>query len=174
MLQSAIRKLDLKMTASELERQVRVNREKDTSVLRIRVTASDPREAKVIAQTLAEEFLACVDELNKQEIKTTRTFLEEQLDQANKELLEAKKRLHVCKQATSSTVELKKLLLDCSEREKTYLDLARQVDDVRVQEKRQNKLGSLTLMGPPQDNRGRYGLIQWVRMKFGSLPDADH
>jgi uncharacterized protein involved in exopolysaccharide biosynthesis len=46
-------------------------------------------------------------------------------------------------------IKLNSLLLEAHAREQTYLTLARQVDEIRVQEKRQNKLGSLTLMGPP-------------------------
>jgi uncharacterized protein involved in exopolysaccharide biosynthesis len=46
-------------------------------------------------------------------------------------------------------IKLNSLLLESNAREQTYLSLARQVDEIRVQEKVQNKLGNLTLMGPP-------------------------
>lgn len=93
-LQAVIRKLELKMTVQELERNVSIGQESGTGILNVRVTASESREAKVLAQTLGEEFLAYIDELNKQEVKTTRTFLEEQFDQAKKDLLDVRRRLY--------------------------------------------------------------------------------
>ena len=93
-LQAVIRKLELQETVQDLESKVSINQETDTGILNVRVTASESREAKVIAQTLGEEFLAYIDELNKQEVKTTRTFLEEQFDQAKKELLDVRRRLY--------------------------------------------------------------------------------
>jgi capsular polysaccharide biosynthesis protein len=93
-LQNVIRKLDLKLNIQEMEGKINISQEGGTGILRISVTANESREAKVIAQTLGEEFLAYIDELNKQETKTARTFLEERLDQARKELLDAKRRLH--------------------------------------------------------------------------------
>ena len=196
-LQAVIRKLELRVTVQELEDRVSISQEDSTGILRVSVTASEPREAKVIAQTLGEEFLAYIDELNKQEVKTTRTFLEEQFDQARRDFLDAKKRLYEyehggspppeqlaqtakmseaekASRKTLQEIKLKSLLLECSFREKTYWNLARQVDEIRVQEKMQNKLGTLTLMGPPLVYRGHYTLLEWVRMKFGSSPDVDH
>ncbi|MCS6858949.1 MAG: hypothetical protein NZT92_01355 [Abditibacteriales bacterium] len=93
-LQAVIRKLELKTTVQELERQVSITQEGGTGILNVRVTATDQREAKVLAQTLGEEFLAYIDELNKQEVKTTRTFIEEQFDQAKKDLLDVRRRLY--------------------------------------------------------------------------------
>ncbi len=93
-LQAVIRKLELQETVQELERNVSISQEGGTGILNVRVTASEAREAKVIAQTLGEEFLAYIDELNKQEVKTTRTFLEEQFDQAKKDLLDVRRRLY--------------------------------------------------------------------------------
>lgn len=93
-LQAVIRKLELQMTVQELERNVSISQEGGTGILNVRVTASESREAKVLAQTLGEEFLAYIDELNKQEVKTTRTFLEEQFDQAKKDLLDIRRRLY--------------------------------------------------------------------------------
>lgn len=89
-LQSVIRKLDLPIAWEKLP--VEVGQEGDASILRIEVTADHPREAKVIAQTIGEEFLAYIDALNKQEVRMGPP-LEDHLEYARKELLDAKAKL---------------------------------------------------------------------------------
>jgi hypothetical protein len=46
-------------------------------------------------------------------------------------------------------IRLNNLILEAHAREQTYMNLSREVDAIRVAEKVQNKLGNLTLMGPP-------------------------
>lgn len=86
---------------TSLKSQVRAEQEGDTNIINITASSASPREATLIANTVAEVFRqASVEERNKK-VRETRKFIENQLELVGKRLHEAEENLRTFEEATN-------------------------------------------------------------------------
>lgn len=95
----ACKKLNLKISPSELQSKLTVNRVIDnqdgrqTNLLKLKVLMDEPEKAVIVANTLAESFCDFYDKVSHKEATENRKFLEEQLQEARRKLDLADERL---------------------------------------------------------------------------------
>lgn len=109
-LSQVIYRLNLDLTPAELAKKVTAQAPKDTTLLEISVSDSDPELAATIANTLVEVFVAHVDALAKGQIQLASRFLEEQLVAEQAKLEQATAELKAFLQQPRGTAELEQEL----------------------------------------------------------------
>lgn len=125
-LSQVIGQLHLDLTPEQLSQKVTAQVPKDTTLLEIAVTDSDPELAAAIANTVVEVFVAHVDRLTKGQIQLASRFLEEQLAAEQAKLQQATAELKEFLQQPRGTDELEREL-------NAKLDLITEYESQKVQ-----------------------------------------
>ncbi len=115
-------------------RQLKVESAADTSVLELVVLNEDPREAQQIAGTWADEYMAYSMELISGEIKGSRDFINEQFEEAQKNLLDIQRAID----AFDVNEQLELLQIELTEDRNQLQDHHRKISNLafELQEKR--------------------------------------
>ncbi len=87
-LQATINKLNLECNRRQLGAMVRTEQIKDTNLVRIIVSNKDPELAVKIANTIREEFLTHINQLNEQKLSRSLTTMQDKLLKDEEEALQ--------------------------------------------------------------------------------------
>ncbi|MDW7675418.1 MAG: GNVR domain-containing protein, partial [Bacillota bacterium] len=96
LLKTVIKKLELEeegYTVRGLSNMISASNVKDTNLIEVKVTNTDPSLAALIGNTLSEEFLKFISQKNKERMTQSIDMLQEQIGAVEKDLLEANKQL---------------------------------------------------------------------------------
>jgi capsular exopolysaccharide synthesis family protein len=85
--EAAIRKLDLRVSPTSLQRRTEVTAEGQTNIITVRVQDGDPQRAAKIANTIAEEYAVWVRNFSRARIEAAAQQVEAQLEEVRDELL---------------------------------------------------------------------------------------
>lgn len=100
------------MTATGLAQIIKTERARDTNLIEVTVTRTDPEEAALIANILTEEYLEFLSESSRRQASKSVEFLNEQLAVAEQELKEAQQQLEAFGSDARSVAFLRRELDD--------------------------------------------------------------
>jgi len=103
-----------RILVKNLRESIKIEPVRQTEAVRITVTAPDPQEAALIANTMAQEYYNLDLAFNRGEVIEMKTFIEEQLDDIEKQLLASEEALRQYQEKEGVFVldETAKILLD--------------------------------------------------------------
>lgn len=132
-LARVIKKLELEKrgyTPSALGGLVSASAVQDTNLISVRVAHPNPVLAQQIANTLSEEFLGFISQINEQQMGKSVEFLKKQAETANKELNNARTNLQLIQQDMAGAAVLEQAM---SAKNQELLEAQSQLIKVRVE-----------------------------------------
>lgn len=141
--ESTIKKLGLEMTPDALLDRVEVAGIGQTNVIAITVQASDPDDASLIANTMAEEYVDASRVRKRSAITEAADEVETRLKQAEEEILDIGRRIQASGKSEELTAEL-------SMATSTYATLAEKLETLRINEQLESGSGSIVQPAVPQ------------------------
>lgn len=134
--EAAIKKLDLGMSPEALLSDVNVTSVGQTNLISIRAQAGSPELAAQIANTMADEYVAASRERKRESIKAAADEVEQRLNVAREEILDAGRRI----QASGQSQELAAQLQIATG---TYTTLADKLEQLRINEQLETGSGAV-------------------------------
>lgn len=121
-----IRKLDLRTSPEQLSKRTEVTPEGQTNVITVRVRDEDPKQAVLVADTLAEEYSLWVRDFSRARIRAAATQVEAQLEESRDELVD------LGTDAGRSPTERERVALQIAGQD--YAGLSEQLRQLRIRE----------------------------------------
>ena len=137
--ENVIRKLGLKETPEDLLKEITVSAVGQTNIVTITTRAGDSRMASMIANAMADEFVAWSREYKRESIKAAADEVDQRLEQSKQELLDLGRRISLQGKSDELSAEL-------AIATGSYTTLAGQLEELRIQE--QLEVGSGRLVSP--------------------------
>lgn len=166
--ENTVRKLGLEMTTEELLDRVEVAAIGQTNVVRISATASDPKTAVRIANTMSEEYVAWSRSSKRESIKSASEEVQARLDDAREQILELGRRVSREGKSDELSAELQIAT-------GTYTTLAEKLEQLKINE--QLEIGSgrvvsvavedLTPIAPRPVRNAMLGLVVGLALGLG-------
>ena len=92
-LEDVIAKLNLKLTTDELAKKIDVTQMRDTQLIQLTVSDSDPQQAQKLATTLSESFIARVQSLQQERYASALKATQDKIDAANKQIADTQAKI---------------------------------------------------------------------------------
>ncbi len=134
--EATVKKLGLQQTPDRLLDRVSVAAVGQTNVIVIEATASTPEEARDIANTMAEEYVAASRDRKRASIRAAADEVELRLDQTREEILELGRRIASSGRSEELATELT-IVTD------TYSTLAEKYEQLRINEQLESGSGAV-------------------------------
>jgi receptor protein-tyrosine kinase len=125
--ENTIRKLGLKESPEALLKRITISAVGQTNIVTVTAKAGDARMAAMIANTMAEEFVAWSKQYKRESIKTAADEVEQRLEQSKQELLELGRKISTQGKSDELSAEL-------AIATGSYTTLASKLEELRIQE----------------------------------------
>ncbi|MFV1948571.1 MAG: polysaccharide biosynthesis tyrosine autokinase [Anaerolineales bacterium] len=133
-LEVVVERLDLAISAEDLEEMITVQPVRDTQLIELQVESTNPELASIAANTLIEVFIVLNNEQQSKRYAASKVSLEAQLERVDQKIIETNTALDRLGEGTAYETERNRLELTLAQYQNTYSGLLQSYEEVRTKE----------------------------------------